>query len=264
MAYQPSVWRVNKYMKYLQYHLEYLSRADFKSIYDSIKYVVFHVLPEKGRHIKTNMGKFYLRQSTTDFQFVNMTYEYKVKKYLSKNINEIGLFIDVGACIGEYCVWLNKKGIQCLAIEPVNWEVIMLNSYLNNTTFPILNYAAGDKEKTVEFAVEKNVTSSSRMISSSKNNGDSVSVEMKRIDNMIRHKDVKIPSDKLIVMKLDIEGMEPEALKGAEQFIKSTKNLHIIYEYYDDQDAKIKSVLNSFCEFEYTDLDGVNMLAVRV
>jgi len=52
------------------------------------------------------------------------------------------LFIDIGACIGEYAIWMANKPLPTVAIEPVNYER-SLRSRLNNAINGISPYLLG-------------------------------------------------------------------------------------------------------------------------
>ena len=129
--YKPSLFNPGKYFKYIDYFTEYLKAGDFKSLSASLKYVLVHQLPIEGFHASSRMGNFYIRPSTNDFQFINFAYERKVKNYIADNLDTFDVFIDIGACIGEYCIWLAKAGKKCIAIEPVNFEAIKKNISLS-------------------------------------------------------------------------------------------------------------------------------------
>ena len=264
MIYTPSLWRIGKYTKYLSYYIEFLRRNDFRSIRDSIKYVAFKKLPKKQRKIQTEMGKFMLRPNTTDFQFVNFSYEKEIKNYLESIKSEMGAFIDIGACIGEYCIWMGKSGIKSFAIEPVNYKAIERNISLNlrdlRNLVEILPFALGGEYKRVAFNVIEGVTSSSYMDDS----GEGEMISCYKFDDIFSMSD--FDQTKITVIKLDVEGMELEVLDGAESFIKNTSNLHIIYEYTSIKggDKTIRNKLRSMGRFTFIDLDGVNTLAVKL
>lgn len=260
MAYTPSPLRISKYGKYLSYYLEFMKRGDFQSASAAFQFVLFKKLPSKHRIATTQMGTFRFRKGTTDFQFANFSYEIAIKKHLMQVVGDIGLFIDIGACIGEYDIWLAKQGVRAIAIEPVNHQAIFENIALNKVAaenIQVLNCAVGSENKKVSFHVLDGVTGSSHM-NKEETEGN---IDCRRLDDII---DIDaIDREKLTVIKLDIEGAEIEALKGAERLIKGVNKLHLIYEYTFSGEEAIRKVLDSYARFTYTDLDGVNMLAVK-
>lgn len=260
MAYTPSAFRISKYGKYLAYYMEFMKRGDFQSASAAFNFVLFKKLPAKHRIATTPMGTFRFRKGTTDFQFANFSYEIAVKKHLLQVVNDIGLFIDIGACIGEYDIWLAKHGVRSIAIEPINHEAIFENIALNKVAadkIQVLKCAVGSENRKVSFHTHEVVTGSSHL-NKNESGGD---IDCRRLDEII---DIgSIDQDKLTVIKLDIEGSEIDALKGAEKLIKGIKKLQIIYEYTFSGEEAIRNMLESYAHFTYTDLDGVNMLAVK-
>jgi FkbM family methyltransferase len=259
MPYVPSVFRVNKYGKYLMYLTEYLTRGDVSSIWDSLNYLFFKKLPTEDRVVETEMGFFKLRCFTNDFQFVNWTYEKKIKNYLEENHKKIGLFIDVGACIGEYCIWLGNKGIQCIAIEPVNYDAIEENIIYNTVAEKnvfIVPVAVGKENKNVAFNKLDGVTSSSHINPKKEGN-----IPCHKLDDIIDLS--KIRPDKITFIKLDVEGMELEALAGATSIIAETPNLQIVYEHTSLGDRNIRDFLDKWGKFYYEEIDDVNTLAIK-
>jgi FkbM family methyltransferase len=260
MPYMPSVFRIAKYGKYLMYCSEYMSRADVRTLLQSFNYVLFRNLPKQDRVVNTVMGTFKLRRNTTDFQFVNWAYETRIKEYLWKNIDNIGLFIDIGACIGEYCIWLGEYKVNCIAIEPVNYKAIFDNLSYNaqaerHTT--VLPIALGKETKKVAFNVYEGVTSSSYMDSTIIGE-----IPCHTLDEVI---DTKIINPKKVTfIKLDVEGMELDVLEGGAELIKSVENLQIVYEHTSLGDNTIRQFLNKCADFHYVDLDGVNTLATKI
>ncbi|MBA4445858.1 hypothetical protein FHL01_10755, partial [Cylindrospermopsis raciborskii CS-506_C] len=109
-AYKPSWKNLSKYGVYIHYFVEYLKHGDLKSLGASLKYVLTHKLPQQDYTTSSGMGKFLIRKNTTDFQFINYAYEKSIKDYLRNNLNNFDVFIDLGACIGEYSIWLAKEG----------------------------------------------------------------------------------------------------------------------------------------------------------
>ena len=111
---------MRKTLTYLLYLSDYLKHGDFISVISSVKFLLKKTgSHSKDRIIRTSLGKFYCRKNTNDFQFANYYYEWAVKKFILKNINEYTYFVDAGSCIGDYCVFLSKYKLKCIAFEPV-------------------------------------------------------------------------------------------------------------------------------------------------
>ena len=66
-----------------------------------------------------------------------------------------------------------------------------------------------------------------------------------------------------IILKLDVEGMEVEAIQGATNFIQSHPNLRIIYEHFPEDGFRNDKALQAIADFNITDIDKVNRIASK-
>lgn len=258
--YKPSWKKLNKYNVYFKYFAEYIKNGDMKSLGTSLKYVFTHKLSDEDYITQSKMGRFLIRKGTTDFQFINFAYETDVKKYMLSALDTFDVYIDIGACIGEYCVWLAKLGKKCIAIEPVNYAAIQSNVDLNKLgeSIQIFNCGLGSKKEKVYFNIPKGVTSSSHL---DRSVDKEPNVDIETLDN-IYHQFRISPTDRVLI-KLDVEGMETDVIEGGLQFLQSLKNLQIIYEHFESDKMNDSNVLGKIAEFKITDLDDVNRLAVK-
>ena len=226
-TYHPSPINVLKYGTYTDYLVECYRNKDWESIKDSFKYVLFRTPPSSDRLIKSRMGTFWCRGNTNDFQYVNYAYERSVKDYIAANFNNFDCFIDIGACMGEYCIWLAQQGKKCVAFEPVpknylalskNVEINKLQQYIK--AFPI---GLGSKSEEVYFEIQSVLTSASGI--DRNYTGVERNVKIERFDDL--QSQLPCTTDDRIMMKLDVEGMEVDVLTGAESFIKNVKSLYL-------------------------------------
>ncbi len=260
-VYKPSLKNTSKYSLYLTYLKEYLKYGDFKSIAASVRYVSSHKLPKKDYETKSGMGKFHIRGNTTDFQFINYAYEKSIKDYLLKNIDTFDVFIDAGACMGEYDIWLAKLGKRCIAIEPVNFDAMTRNIALNDLQDKIQTFrcGVGDKIEMVYFEILKSVTSSSHI---ERGSTKEPNVQIETIDNLSKR--FNISDTDRIIMKLDVESMEEEVINGAAEFIKSRKNFRIIYEDYPEDNLKNDKLLSAIANFRFDPIDEANRIGQKI
>jgi FkbM family methyltransferase len=259
--YKPSLTDPSKYRTYFDYFKEYIVNGDFKSLGISLRYMFGHKLPTHDYTTKSGMGSFHVRKGTTDFQFINEAYERKVKKYIREHLNDFDVFIDAGACIGEYCIWLAREGKRCIAIEPVNHQAVRNNITLNKLEnkvklFPV---GLGSKKDRVFFNVPSGLPSSSYRDETSKQEPN---VDIETVDGLFPAFGIS-PNDR-VLMKMDVEGMETELIEGARQFLSTHRNLTVIYEHFESDNLKNDKALAALGNFQITDLDGVNRVAVKV
>jgi FkbM family methyltransferase len=261
-VYYPSIWRVNKYGKYWSYLLEYLRWGDFNSLKASLKFVFLNAPTNKSWVSDSRMGKFKIRPNTTDFQFINYTYEKSVRQYIESLMPSVKHFIDIGACIGEYDIWLAKQGVKCYAFEPVNHAAIEENIRLNNVQEGVVLYKCGlgDRPNKVRFNVLDTVTGSSAI--NRDYSGNDFNVEIETLDNIFEGKTIN--SRELVVVKLDVEGMEEEVIAGAAQFIRNTDALQIVFEKYPGSDDEIERALAKHARFKSFRIDEANAVAIKI
>jgi FkbM family methyltransferase len=113
------------------------------------------------------------------------------------------LFVDVGANVGTYSVWAADLGAEVIALEPASdtFALLQENMALNGYRARLIQAAVGATAGTVGFTSGQDCT----------NHLDpdgGVRVPLVALDDIVGHRTVD-------GMKIDIEGFEIEALKGA-------------------------------------------------
>ena len=252
-----------KTLTYARYLFDYLKFGDLGSIIASIKYVLNKSSHGSDRTIRTSAGTFFCRKNTNDFQFANFYYEWGVKKFLLKHKNEFDVFIDGGACTGEYSIILSRFNIRCFAFEPIKntFDVLLKNIEMNklNEKIKAFKYGLGDQNILTNFVFNPSNTGASH-IAHSNQTGD-CPVEIRTLDSV--YESFAINTEDRIFFKLDVEGMEPAALRGAENFIRHFPNLTFIIEDKHSGEDLIKDTLNRFACFEYGKVDEFNLYAKK-
>jgi FkbM family methyltransferase len=261
-SYYPSIWRVGKFGRYFSYLWEYVRWGDFNSLAASLKFIFFHRPTNKSWISRSEMGTFKIRPNTTDFQYVNYTYERAVRNYLEKQMPTMRHFIDVGACIGEYSIWLGKKGISCIAFEPVNYAATEENIRLNNASAQVKLYKCGlgEEKAKVYFNVLPTLTGSSSIDRSKSTNGGNINIDT--LDNVLA--DFAPKEDELVVVKLDVESMEKEVIAGGANFLRRIKNLHIIFEKFPGSSDEIEEALGHHAKFKSFRIDEANAVSIKI
>lgn len=249
---------------YFKYFYEYLKFGDFRSLAASVKYLLNKTSHGKDRIIRTSVGTFFCRKNTNDFQFANYAYEWGVKKFLLDHKSEYSVFIDGGACIGDYSILLSRYNIRCIAFEPVlnNFEVLKKNLELNNLkskveAFPI---GLGDHNACADFVFNPVNTGASH-IANDAEKGD-CNTEICMFDSLFLDLNINIHEN--IFFKLDVEGMEAEAIRGASDFIRYFPNLTFVIEDKHSGEGSIKESLSKIAKFEFGIIDEFNIYARKV
>lgn len=254
---------MNKLLTFTRYFLSYLKHGDLGSIVASLNFVLKRSTHLQDRLIRTSIGLFYCRKETNDFQFANFYYEWAVKKYILKRKKEFSVFIDGGSCTGDYSILLAKQGLRCFAFEPVdsNFQALKKNLELNGlqNTVTAYSFGLGNKNEQVNFEVTAINTGASHK--TVKTSGNLEKVEIRTLDSLLQ--EMGIQKEDSILFKLDVEGMEVEAIEGARTFIRDYPNLTLIVEKKHCGPRMIENALSKIAVFEYGQTDAFNLLAIK-
>lgn len=255
---------MKKIITYLRYLSEYLRYGDFTSVISAIKYVKSRTSHSSDRIIKTSVGTFYCRKNTNDFQFANYYYEWGVKKFILKHIKEYNVFIDGGSCIGAYSILLSKCDFRCIAFEPIadNYDALLKNLELNKLSDKVVAYQIGLGNENIQARFKFNAVNTGASSIDREDNSSDQLCEIRTFDSMIL--DLKIEKKEKILFKLDVEGMETEALLGAADFIIKYPNITFIIEYKHSGIDHVKAVLNTLADFEIGIVDQYNIYARKI
>lgn len=247
---------------YSLYFYEYLRYAEFTAASNAVMYMLTRKSYSDGKQIKTRMGTFETRKGTLDFQYVNYAYEIDLKHFIEKQ--QFDVFFDVGACLGEYCVWLGHQGYRCFAFEPVydSYAMISRNIQLNNMQDKVkaYNFGLGKKHSIEHFQLNTINPGGSRRVDEP--TATTRKFEIQAMDNIFRS--LNLNPETKILMKIDVEGMEVEMLKGAENFFRYFNNVTLIIEEKISGESEIIKTLNSICHFEYGHVDKYNIYAKKI
>ena len=253
---------LNRVKVYTLYFYEYLRYAEFASAMNAILYMLTRKSYSPRKQIKTSMGVFDTRKGTLDFQYINYAYEVDLKHFIEKQ--KFDVFFDVGACLGEYCVWLAHKGYRCFAFEPVreSFDMIRNNIHLNKLDNKVtaLNYGLGSKYSIEHFKLHDTNPGSNMRVD--KPGDNTQRIEIFALDDV--YKSLRLPRNSRILMKIDVEGMEVEMLKGAAKFFRAFDNITLIIEEKISGMESIRNTLDSIGRFQYGVVDNMNIYARKL
>ncbi len=262
---------MGKIITFLKYSVDFIKHGEFRYILSSIRFVLTGKTTRSTRQYKSSLGKFIVRKGTLDFQFANYAYEANVKKFVYKRLNDYNVFLDIGSNIGTYSIISAIEGIRVHAFEPVksNYDALVTNIKLNNyekliTAYPI---ALGKTNSTANFTLDMVNTGASHLteytdIAEVIHNPEFEDIEIVRLDDYVDKLNIK-PTDK-VFMKIDVEGMEPDVLIGAENFIRNHPNILIMIETVHCGREHIQEVCSGLANFEFLDIDHLNMGARKL
>jgi FkbM family methyltransferase len=255
---------LKKAVTYIRYFSDYLRFGDFLSILSSVKYLLNKTSHRQNRIIRTSVGWFYCRSNTNDFQFANYYYEWGVKKFIMNRINQFSVFIDGGACTGDYSILLSRYHLRCIAFEPMpdNFLTINRNLVLNGIDGNVKAYQMGLGNSNTKARFSFNPVNTGASHLDSRNKPDSYEVDIRTFDSLLP--ELNLNENERILFKLDVEGMEPEALEGCTRFIQQYPNIMFVMEEKHAGHDRIKTTLNKIAVFEYGIVDEFNIYARKI
>jgi len=139
--------------------------------------------------------------------YINGVYEKPELDMLMRLVDSRLTVLDIGANVGNHSIYFSDKFLRVWAFEP-NPETYRLLTF--NVTYPVYpyNYAIGDYNGETNLWMHDEPG----MCSGTRNTGKGIRVEMRKLDSF--------KFDTVSLIKIDVEGMEYEVLKGAERTIR--------------------------------------------
>jgi FkbM family methyltransferase len=159
--------------------------------------------------------------------YVNSLPDFAEMLFLAHLLQPGDLFADVGANVGMYSVWVSRvTGANVIAMEPVpsTYETLHQNIRLNNLEALIepMRTAAGDTSG--EALMSSEMAGSNHILA--ENVEGAIQTPIARVDDILVG---RCPS----AMKIDVEGFELQALRGAVSILGDTRLKAIVIELQD-------------------------------
>jgi FkbM family methyltransferase len=148
-----------------------------------------------------------------------------------------GTLIDCGANIGELGVWAKTMGMHYIAFEPEECEARCIEINVFDGAPQTRRLALWNETKTLEF-YHKPETADSSLIEMA-DYDTMTKVSATRLDEVIEVRELSYP----VVLKIEAEGAEPEALEGAGMLLA-----HIDYITVDCGPERGKEKRHTFIE----------------
>lgn len=203
-----------------------------------------------------------------DMYYYNENYGFDIE---NSGLNEWGTVFDCGAFIGDsvedICKEIKNDKIMYYAFEPsdVNYKSMMdrSNTFKMCSEFKALNYGVGEKDMVVEFMVPASGDREGGHIvynSVDKNALEVCKCDIRAIDGL----NLDVKGD--LYIKMDIEGAELNALKGAANTIKHYKPVLSICVHHRKNDiTEIPLFINSLgVDYNYYLRGGYHTVLIAV
>jgi FkbM family methyltransferase len=196
----------------------------FQAVYRPTFWVSLHrPAADPVRASMLHYKKYYEQFITAEFQ--------DILKHASS-----GRVIDVGMNIGWFTLLSRSLGHEVLSFEPNpmnilrTCESIALNKWTTNIT--IFPYALSDTEATMNFFLNSRNPGKSRLVTGNQSQAGSFLIPVKRIDDIVTTMGwLNDPSTPIYILKIDVEGFEPNVLAGAHKLVNSGILKNILMEF---------------------------------
>ena len=165
--------------------------------------------------------------------------------YATSILKNGGVYIDSGANIGQWLLYLSSiPNLRTLAFEPVESEWKWLRECLNqhpDWDTELIQCGLGSKKAEAEIQVYGS-KSTLNMDWYLDKKLEKTSIKIQPLDEFLFEKKIT----RVDFWKLDVEGAELEALKGAERFLKTQQIKHIYFECHPSNYRKTIEFLDLF------------------
>ncbi len=170
--------------------------------------------------------------------FIKLDWEKKEREFAKNLSSNDGSIIDIGASLGHYTAFLAKKNpkskIISVEASPTNFNLLKSNCKLNNLNNIVLyNRAIFDKDdEIIEFFERKSLSAIHlqhlEALHIPLEQIKKETVRTMTIDRLIEMENL----EDITLLKMDIEGAEVLALRGASSALKRKKIKNMIIEYH--------------------------------
>jgi len=262
---------MHKLKTFINYFKDFIKFGEYRYIISSIKYILTGRTTYRTQIYKSSLGTFISRRGSLDFQFANYAYEWPVKTFFLNHYRNYDIFLDIGSNIGTYAILAAQKGLRAIAFEPIksNFDTLRINLILNKLEDKVtaFNVALGVYAHKAQFAFDLINTGASHLLSVEMD--DEHPSHMEIDESQIVPLDDFIPRMNLtkkdrIFLKIDVEGMEAEVLKGAKRFLQTYPNILIVMESVHSGKERLTNILNEIDNFEVLEVDDLNMGARKI
>jgi len=156
-------------------------------------------------------------------------YEARVLQHIYRK-GLIGLAVDIGASVGNHTLWFAAIcGLRVIAVEPLDFERLRANVALNpDLDIEVWPWALGET-----YGCGTVIGAPAHAI------GDSFPADGVKIQPL----DGQDIGEPVVLLKIDVEGMEPEVLRGAERTIRNDRPLIFAEAQDEAADERVADIL---------------------
>lgn len=191
------------------------------------------------------LARSFQRKTSLNYMFtgpkemVDLSFEKTELNIFEQYAKKVNFVIDIGANYGYYSIYAANMGKKVIAFEPLtrNLDYLYKNIHDNKMDNLITVYPIGLNNECKVLPIYGNSTGAS-LLSGWGNNLDSnfKYIQTNKLDSLAEIKIVDC------LLKIDVEGLEFEVIKGAYEKFKNGKNITILMEVSLNDHRKEKNV----------------------
>ena len=205
-------------------------------------------LPYKISKVITKFGIFNIRSDSFDSIWASSAFERRDMNKLMTLIARLihsqkkVLFLDIGADFGTYSIavgnrFRNYQALQIHAFEPARESFDLLSQNINENNLSNMirthNFGLLDSNTKVELYLDENDSGSNTIQNKNKLALRTEVIEVRELDNI----DIEYEKFDVIILKIDVEGVESQVLIGATKLLASKATKYFMVEDFVNIDV---------------------------
>jgi FkbM family methyltransferase len=186
---------------------------------------------------------------SSDAFVTNSDVDWGAEKLLARNLERDGIFLDIGAHIGHYSLYMLPLVKAIYAFEPDRraraWLTSNLSPYPNAFVIPV---AVGERSGRASYVLSRN-PDTSHLSSNCTSEENIVEVDVVTVDEFVTRHNLRVTA-----IKIDVEGFDIAVVAGARQTLRSQAPLVLteakpeekLFELISDLDYRVFAFTRDF------------------
>lgn len=214
---------------------------------DIIKHIFYRLIGkryvfEKDIYLRNKYGLFNCGKIFENATIARTSYESELIPYMQ--IPKDQIFIDVGAHIGKWSVFMAQNGCRVISFEPNQdlFNLLCVNMDQSKKHCKLEKMMVGSKNGTQQMFISKDhpATSSKYQKKELKER-----LPITKLDSFLNWRGY---NSRVGLIKIDVEGMELEVLKGSQETLKENAP-KIIFEAWNEK--RLRNIAKFLSKFQY-------------
>ncbi|MFC1893697.1 FkbM family methyltransferase [Chloroflexota bacterium] len=196
-----------------------------------------NIIEVEGSKVYVNLDDETILRNTFETYIINPRWNEVTTEKFKAVVKEGDVVLDLGANIGYYSLLAarltgHRGRVYSFEPEPRNYDLLLKNIEINNYQNIIPNQkAVSDRSGSIKLSISS-IDSGAHTIRPTENTNnfkETIDIEMVSLDEYFKGRE-----DVINVIKMDIEGFEPYALKGMNNILKGSPDIKLFIEFYPE------------------------------